>query len=242
VPSWLDLDAGRVTVVDHREIFTDPSVLPVFNSNAIISQLHHIGGLSEHYLYLNFDIFFGRDVTASTFWHGNGIAKVFPTPLTRMFGPPHAGDAPHFNITKNIRAAMEAVVGRSVSTAIRHTPYPQLRSVNYEIEERFGDLIAATVRQRFRHHGDIALDQLFHYYARATGRAVPSTIGYAYINVGVADEGLHRLRRTLASRDREAICLNDAPEPGRAPTSERDIAAFLEAYFPLPAPFERRGS
>lgn len=237
-PAWLDPD-GRVRVVDHREIFADPAVLPVFNSNAIISQLHHIDGLAEHYLYLNDDIFFGREVQPQTFWHGNGLAKVFPTPLTRSFGPAHAGDLPHLNITRNIRAALEATVGRSVSTAIMHTPYPQLRSVNYEIEERFGDLVRRTAGHRFRHHDDVALDQLFHYYARATGRAVPAPIGYTYVNVGVADEARHRLRRLLNARDSDAICLNDNPEDGRERTPDTELRAFLEAYFPLRSSAER---
>ena len=49
-------------MVDHQEIFDDPSKLPVFNSNAIISQPHRIPGLSEHFLYINDDVFFGRPV------------------------------------------------------------------------------------------------------------------------------------------------------------------------------------
>lgn len=42
VPAWLRTDHPKLTVVDHRDIFTDPDVLPVFNSHAIESQLHHI--------------------------------------------------------------------------------------------------------------------------------------------------------------------------------------------------------
>ncbi|HEY5821731.1 MAG TPA: stealth conserved region 3 domain-containing protein [Propionibacteriaceae bacterium] len=239
-PTWLREDQDRVTVVDHRDIYADPSVLPVFNSSAIISQLHHIDGLSEHYLYLNDDMLFGRDVVPEDFWHGSGIAKVFPAYLTRPFGPAHVGDEPHFNITKNIRAVMEASVGRSVSTAIRHTPYPQLRSVNYELEERFAAELTRTAGQRFRHHTDIAQDQLFHYYAQATGRAVASTISYDYVNVGLA-ESVVRLRRLLAARNRSVFCLNDAPEPGFEPMKAEQVHAFLAAYFPVRASFEVPG-
>ena len=237
VPAWLDLSSPWLTVVDHRDIYRHADALPVFNSSAIISQLHHIDGLAEHYLYLNDDMFFGRDVGPEAFWHGSGIAKVVSSTLTRPFGPPHAGDAPHFNITKNIRAAMERVVGRSVSTAIGHAPYPQLRSVNDEIEQRFADVLGATARHRFRHHLDVAQDQLFFYYALATGRAVPSDRRYGYVNVGVS-ESVHKLRRLLAGRDRDTFCLNDAPEPGSTPVPERDVVAFLEAYFPLRSSFE----
>lgn len=239
VPSWLDTTNERLTVVDHRDIYADPTVLPVFNSSAIITQLHHIEGLAEHYLYFNDDMFLGSDARPEQFWFGSGIAKVFSGSLPRAFGPAHHGDAPHFNITKNIRSLMEAGLGRSVTQAIQHTPYPQRRSVNYEIEERFGDVVNATAGHRFRHHEDIALDQLFHYYAQATGRAVPSHIDYRYLNVGVS-ESLPRLRRLLAARDATVFCLNDAPEPGTVPVPIPDVVAFLESYFPMTSEFEKR--
>ena len=169
VPAWLAAEHPGLTVVDHRDIFRDPSVLPVFNSNAIISQLHHIEGLSEQYLYLNDDMFFGTDVRPTDFFFANGIAKVFPSGVARSFGPAEATGAPHFTLSKNIRAALERELGRSISHSIRHTGYPQIRSVNDEIEKRFGALIDATAAHRFRHHDDIALDQFFHYYAQMTG-------------------------------------------------------------------------
>src|SRR5699024_11717490 len=56
VPAWLDTENPKITVVDHREIFTDSDALPVCNAHAIESQLHHIPGLSERYVYLNDDI------------------------------------------------------------------------------------------------------------------------------------------------------------------------------------------
>ena len=87
VPHWLDTGHPRIRLVDHRQIFRDQSALPVFNSHAIESQLHHIDGLAEHYLYLNDDMFFGRPVEPELFFHGNGIAKFFvsktPIDLTR---------------------------------------------------------------------------------------------------------------------------------------------------------------
>ncbi|MBE7189936.1 stealth family protein [Jatrophihabitans endophyticus] len=239
VPSWLAAEHPGLTVVDHRDIFTDPSVLPVFNSNAIISQLHHIDGLSEHYLYLNDDMFFGTDARPSDFFFANGIAKVFPSGVARSFGTPHAGGAPHFTLSKNIRAALERELGRSISHSIRHTGYPQLRSVNDEIEKRFGDLVDATAAHRFRHHDDIALDQFFHYYAQMTGRAVPMRMLYEYVNIAEAP-AVVKLRRLLAGRDVTVFCLNDAPVPGVDPVPEPEIAAFLESYFPVRSDFETR--
>jgi hypothetical protein len=240
MPGWLAEDQDRVTVVDHRDIFTDPSVLPVFNSNAIISQLHHIDGLSEHYLYLNDDVFFGHDVRPEDFWFGSGLAKVFPSRALRAFGPATATDPPHVNISKNIRANLQREFGRTLRHAVRHMVAPQVRSVNYEIEQRFPDLVSATATHRFRHHDDVALDQMFHYYARMTARAVPTMLDYEYVNIGTRSM-THRLRRLLATRDRAVFCLNDAPDGREPPMSDEDVAGFLRSYFPVRAAFEVTG-
>jgi hypothetical protein len=59
VPHWL-AEHPKVTVVRSEEFFSDPSVLPTHNSQAVESQLHNIPGLAEHFLYSNDDMFFGR--------------------------------------------------------------------------------------------------------------------------------------------------------------------------------------
>lgn len=40
IPSWLDMDNSRVTVVTHDDIFIDKSDLPTFSSPAIESHIH----------------------------------------------------------------------------------------------------------------------------------------------------------------------------------------------------------
>lgn len=238
-PGWLSDDTGRLTVVDHRDIVDDPAVLPLFNSNAIISRLHHIPGLAEHYLYLNDDMFFGQDVRPQSFFHASGVARLFPARLHRPFGPATSDDEPHVNLSRNIRELLEQEFGITTTRAIRHTPYPQLRSRHEELERIFPEAYARVLEHPFRHHEDIAPDQLLHYYLQVVGAGVPSTITYDYVNVGVAEER-HRLRRLLVERDRAVFCLNDAPAPGRLPVGPEEVTAFLEAYFPVPSRWERR--
>ena len=212
-------------------------LLPLFNSNAIISRLHHIDGLAEHYLYLNDDMFFGQDVQPNAFFHPSGVARLFPARLHRPFGPARPGDEPHVNLSRNIRALLEERFGTTATHAIRHTPYPQLRSRQCELEELFAEAYAAVLRHPFRHHEDIAADQLLHYYLQVVGAGVPSSISYDYVNVGVAEQQ-HRLRRLLLERDRSVFCLNDAPVPGEPPVPDTVVRAFLESYFPVASPWE----
>lgn len=76
IPEWLATSNPRITVVDHQEIFPD-GALPTFNSHAIEARLHHIPGLSEHFLYLNDDVFFGRQVQPELFFEGSGLSRFF---------------------------------------------------------------------------------------------------------------------------------------------------------------------
>lgn len=233
VPAFLDPSHPRLTIVDHREIAPDPSVLPVFSSNAITTWLHRIPGLSEHYLYLNDDVFFGRLVAPSLFFTGSGLCRVFPGSTTRPFGPPDPADPPHVNLTRNIRALVEEACGRTFTHAIRHTPYSQRVSVHQEMEERFSEAYRRTASHRFRHHEDIAGDQLFHYYALATGRAVAGPIRYDYVNVNSSVQALDRLRRAAL----DVFCLNDGPKVGSG-IPDDVLTAFLEAHAPIPSPME----
>ncbi|KAH8261001.1 hypothetical protein KR044_001851 [Drosophila immigrans] len=59
IPSWLDLNYDRVTVVPHELLAPDPRQLPTFSSAAIETFLHRIPKLSKRFLYLNDDIFLG---------------------------------------------------------------------------------------------------------------------------------------------------------------------------------------
>ncbi|EDW09146.1 N-acetylglucosamine-1-phosphotransferase subunits alpha/beta [Drosophila mojavensis] len=59
IPSWLDLNYEKVSVVPHELLAPDPKQLPTFSSAAIETFIHRIPKLSKRFLYLNDDIFLG---------------------------------------------------------------------------------------------------------------------------------------------------------------------------------------
>jgi hypothetical protein len=242
-PAWLDTDAAGLQIVDHKTVFTDPTVLPVFNSHAIETQLHHIPGLSEHYLYLNDDVFFTRPAAAEQFFHGNGIARLPFSPAQLGLGEPHPDEPAPNSAGKNVRALMLDLHGRFTVSKFKHTPHPQLRAVMEELEARFGEDIRRTSRSRFRATTDIAMAaSLHHHHAYLTGRAVPGKNKLRYVDVGRPG-----LEDTLAEfrpgHPYDFLCLNDVhtaeEEQERVATVLR---AFLEAQFPFPGPWEKAGS
>lgn len=238
VPAWLDTSDPRIVVVDHRDIYPAGEYLPTFNSNSIISRLHHIDGLSEHYVYINDDVFFGRDLGPERFFTPTGIAKVSPSNNRRPFGEATLLDEPHFNLTRNIRRLLQERFNVTVSRAIKHTPHPQLKSVHFQMEEEFRDEYENTWASPFRDHRDIVADQLHHYYAQITGRAITTGLRYHYINIR---DNNYRLvmENTLRLRDRDTFCINDAPVAGATPIDDEFVNDFLESYFPVKSDFEK---
>ncbi len=238
VPAWLRLDNPRLRVVHHADIFDDHSQLPTFNSNAIISRLHHIEGLAEHYIYFNDDVFLASEVWPDDFFTAAGLARVFPSRNRRPFGEASPAQPTHLNVSHNIRTLLEAEFGITVSRAIRHTPHPQLVSVHHEMERRFGSAYATTWSHPFRHHTDIVADQLHHYYTQITGRGIPSRLSYEYIGLDDADTYLEPMARLGRRRDRKVFCLNDAPLTGGSAIPEEHVTQWLQTYFPIPCEFE----
>lgn len=239
VPVWLDTSAPGLHVVSHKEIFGDPGVLPIFNSHAIETQLHHIEGLSEHFLYFNDDVFLGRTVVPQDFFLANGLTKFFPSSVLIPPGEPTARDVPVAAAGKNNRVLIEAVFGTVISQKMKHTPHALRRSVLYEMEERFAAEHLATASHRFRSLDDFSfVSSLHHYYAFHTARAVPASLRYAYNDVSHPALAA-RLATLLARRDKQVFCLNDTvTSEGDLVRQQDQLNSFLEAYFPVASPYE----
>ncbi len=241
-PSWLNERSSRITVIDHADIFDDSDALPTFNSHAIESQLHHIDGLSERFLYFNDDMFLGVPVTPQAFFLSNGMTRTFmsPSQLPRWELTP--GDRPVDAAGKNNRRIILESFGSAIVQKLRHAPYALRRSVLYEIEREFKDAHHSTSHSRFRSPTDISIpSSLYHYYAYFTGRAIPSDITFAYLDLA-KPEIERRLGILLARRDRQAFCINDTvTESFEGERHTEMVRRFLRDYYPVPSPFERKG-
>ncbi|WP_165986815.1 stealth family protein [Streptomyces sp. YIM 98790] len=237
VPCWLDRDAPGLTVVDHREILPG-SALPVFNSHAIESRLHHIPGLADHYLYFNDDVFLNRPVTAEHFFHGSGLARIPLSPYKIGLGLPRPEEPAPNSAGKNVRELLLRTHGRLICSKCLHTPHPQLRPVIREIERESGAELARTTHSRFRATTDLApAATLHHHWALLTGRGVPGEYKFRYLDVSRPGLG-GRLAR-LCREDVDFFCLNDVDTPPAArPAIRAAIQRFLTTAYPFPSPYE----
>lgn len=241
IPPWLDQTSSRIRVVRHEEIFEDPSCLPTFNSHAIESQLHRIPGLSEHFIYMNDDVFLGQAVSPGDFFTPDGRSRFFLSDqVIRRTGD---GALPVDIAATNNRTVIEARFGRTVTRKFKHAPHPQLRSTLQRIAEENSEAVAATAASRFRSSTDLSIPSaLAHYYGLGLGVAVPSEIGYSYTDISKRDAQA-RLLRLLRRGVPATFCLNEveAGTPrGFSGDTATMLADFLPRVFPIPSTHEAR--
>lgn len=71
IPEWLNIDEPNLYIVDHTEIFQNKNHLPTFNSNSIECNIPYIKGLSNYYIYMNDDFFFGKKIEQNLFFNND---------------------------------------------------------------------------------------------------------------------------------------------------------------------------
>ncbi|GAB3268836.1 stealth family protein [Arthrobacter pigmenti] len=239
-PDWL-AEHPKVTLVRSEEFFADPSVLPTHNSQAVESQLQHIPGLSEHFLYSNDDMFFGRPVGPDMFFSPGGVTKFIEASTRIGLGGNNLVRSGFENSARVNRKLLQERFGRTITRHLEHTAAPLRKSVLLEMEQEFSAEFAATAASTFRASDNISVtNSLYHYYALLTGRAVVQQAARVKYVDTTTRAGLHSLDQLLARRSTDMFCLNDGSFPEvDADERERLVTGFLQRYFPLKAPWER---
>lgn len=239
-PAWL-ADHPSVTIVRSEEFFSDPSVLPTHNSQAVECQLHHIEGLSEHFLYSNDDMFFGRPVGPDMFFTPGGITKFIEAETRIGLGENAAERSGFENAARVNRKLLWNRFGRITTRHLEHTAAPLRRSLVAQMEEEFPEEFRKTAASRFRAADNVSVtNSFYHYYALLTGRAVTQTAAKVRYVDTTMRSGLKYLPKLLAKRNKDFFCLNDGsfPEVGADERAEV-VTNFLERYFPIKAPWEK---
>ncbi|OHV04166.1 stealth family protein [Mycobacterium talmoniae] len=240
VPSWL-APHPKVTIVRAKEHFTDRSALPVYNSHAVETQLHHIPGLAEHFLYSNDDMFFGRPLSPAMFFSPGGVTKFIEAGTRIGLGTNHPERSGFENAARVNRQLLWEKFGKIITRHLEHTAAPLRKSVLHELEAEFPVDFARTQASRFRASTDISVtNSLYHYYALMSGRAVQQEAAKMLYVDTTLRSGLAKLPGLLKKRKFDFFCLNDGSFPEvDAAERARVVGAFLDSYFPVPAPWER---
>jgi glycosyltransferase involved in cell wall biosynthesis len=233
-PSWL-LDHPKVRLVDHREILP-PDALPTFNSHAIEAGLHRIPDLSEHFVYLNDDVFLGRPLDPDTFFSSTGTFSVFRSPLT--VGVAGRDDRPFIQAATTNRALLRERFGVVTTHTLMHSPHPLRRSVLEQIAAEFPDAVARTERSAFRGPDDVSMtSSMAQHFGLMTGSARFGELSTVFVDT--SQPNLRWRLDQLRRREQDTFCLGD--HHAYALTEQRVtelITEFLRDYFPVAPPWE----
>ena len=238
VPDWLDPDHPRIRVVDHRQILP-ADTLPTFNSHAIETGLHRVPELTEHWIYVNDDVFLGRPVTAEAFFTAGGQSSVFLS--DHSLGLPDPGAPPWLKAGWNNRRLLQDAFGVALTASLAHSPHPHRISVLQDIEQRFAEEVDRTAHSPFRSDTDLSLlSSLAQHYGLLTGSARSAEWDRgAFINLGAAD--VNRQLNRMLNREHDFFCIGDFHVLGLPPESLAGaLSTFLQSYFPVAAPWEKR--
>ncbi|MHA6695218.1 stealth family protein [Homoserinimonas sp. A520] len=239
-PAWLD-EHPRVTLMRSEQFFRNLDDLPTHNSHAVESQLHNIPGLSEHFLYSNDDMFFGRPVRPEMFFSPGGVSKFIEARTRIGLGENNVARSGFENAARVNRALLHQKFGRVITRHLEHAATPLRKSVLQELENEFPEDFARTSASAFRQATDVSVtNSLYHYYALLTGRAIVQTNAKVKYVDTTALSGIRLMSSLLKKRSFDFFCLNDGSFPELS-AAERAVAvqSFLEQYFPIPAPWEK---
>lgn len=244
IPDWLQ-PSERLTLVDHRDLMP-ATALPVFDAGHIESYLHHIPGLSERFIYLNDDVFFGAEVDPGQWFGTEGVAlflDVAPVPDYDTMQE-HETALVNASILSRHWMTQNYPAYRHRADIFAHAPRPMLKSVLHELEQAAPELflqVRSTVFRSWRIPPilpDLALRWMLH-----TGCAairMQDAPDWLYISSGAPDA--ERQFQDLMARFGRIpfFCINDTSDDAADDAPQlQSIAHVLGTLLPNPSSFER---
>ncbi len=244
-PGWLE-DTDRLTIVDHRDVMPASS-LPLFDSGHIESYIHHIEGLSDRFIYLNDDFFFGGPVNIEAWFCGETISLAWSDePAVQGLEILPCSDClTNASRLSNVWLSANLPDYVHVPRTFAHAPRPLVKAVMYDLELRIAPELFAGVRKTtFREWKSppIVSDFVLRWcLSNRKGkiqnwRSMHLSVGDSHIN-----QELQKLGDNLGALD--FFCINDTTDD--APNNDSRLAAVrstLQSMFPLPSLFERHAS
>jgi hypothetical protein len=242
-PQFLREDLPGLEFVNHMDIFPRKESLPTFNSHAIESNLHRISGLSEKYLYMNDDMFFGRTVTPVLFFDEYGRTRYFSSENSTI--PSHQITSEDFGsdaAARNAQELLRKAFGVFVTRKFWHTAIAIDRRVIEAMEAQFPQAFEVTSNASLRSRTDFAISGSFYcHYAATIGKACAGTMSYRYVTLANAylQENLAKTLGSPREADRpDMICINDIVASPIPTENDEIMSRYLNAAYPAFSPLE----
>ena len=205
--------AGRVSVVDHRDVFAGfERHLPTFNSRSIISVLWRIPGLAENFVYFNDDMLLLAPVRAEDFFREGKIVlrgkwmaqsafrpgRRIATWLKRILG--RKQDKVSNLDSQELSARLAGFEKRFYR--LYHNPYPMRVSVLRDFFAAHPGLLAGNVSHKLRSNDQFKAEAVATHLEIAQGGAILDNSLHV-VQIKPRQQPLSRIRRKLSRADRD---------------------------------------
>lgn len=227
-------EGGRIRIVDHHEIYGEHAdLLPVFSSRSIETMIHRIPGLADRFLYLNDDIFVGREMRAEDYFDGE--RPVLRGRMARLPGPLLAWAKARLRPERPGYAAAQRAAARSLGRRrdylmLEHTPHALRRDTLADFYARRPEALRAQAGFRFRDAGQLSPVGLAMHLELTAGARVAAPQDTGYVRPGrPAGAALARVMERLEAGGFASFCVQSLDRMARA---DRDtVLAGLRAYY-----------
>ncbi len=243
--------AGKLRLVDHREIFAGyERHLPTFNSRAIITALWRIPGLAERFLYFNDDFVLLQPVTPQDFFRdermvlrGDWQLQSRYRPLRRLIAVLRRwrGGDPATARVRNLAAQEDSARLAGFERdylRMYHNPFPLRRSTLETFFARHPDLLEHNLSFRLRSPQQFKTEVLAAHLEFARGMAVLDD-RLRTVQLKPSEQWFPRLKRKLARADadpRFAFACVQSLELAPRPVQEHLVAWLDRRIGRLPGP------
>lgn len=221
IPSWLNTDHPKLTVVKHED-YIPKQYLPTFSSHPIELNMHRIRGLSEQFVYFNDDTFIINKMEPEDFFR-NGLPRDYcietalvqddiNNPFACILMNNAALVNMHYSkrevIGRNWKKWFHPAYGKMVFRNMLMLPYREFSSFKYshisssflkstfeEVWREEGEVLDRVCRTRFRSPGDVN-QYVMKYWQYMEGKYEPQSpkIG-KFFTIGLHDRQIHDVLR-----------------------------------------------
>ncbi len=173
-PKWLDLNKN-VYWIDHKDIFSNTTCLPTFNSHAIECCLGKINNLSEHFIYFNDDVFLNKTTYPTDFFTPFGKSINFTEPYNVAFWCKslETKEVGYHQSVTNCKNLLKKDFNYEAHCLMQHAPHAINKTKLEELEFLYMNEFKSTQKNKVRDISDIApLSLLYPHYAYNLGKAI----------------------------------------------------------------------
>lgn len=248
IPTWLNLDNPKISIVDHKEIIPNDA-LPTFNSVAIEHCIKNIPNLSEKFLYANDDMMFINYVKPEFFFNKKGVINRY------IYIISYKDNTMFFSQLRNAAAIIERDFGENYYYHPHHNIDPYLKSDIEECYQKYKNDIDKTIYNKFRTYNDISR-HIYACYTCAIGHGYWKQVHkvdrelnifeylYRIILKKYAKESLYLLlnnnsdfESTIKKVNPKLLCIND--HPTTVDEDREKFKQFLAENFKGKSKFEK---